>query len=102
MSRRESPSAYLFYPLYVYSDISQRMNDRFLQDIESKRPRLIVDMGDHEALSLNPEQRAQQIADGFAWEYPADNLNQFFQFVEENYYVEAKVGNKTVYRIRQP
>ena len=102
MSNRESPSAYLFYPLYVHSDISQRMNDQFLQDIITKRPILIVDTDDHEALSINPEKRAEQIAAGFAWEYPPDNLNEFFKFVEENYYLETRLGDRAVYRLRQP
>jgi len=102
MSQRESPSASLFYPLYVHSDISQRMSDKFLQDIITKRPILIVDIDDNESLSLDPEKRAQQIAAGFAWEYPPDNLNNFFRFVEENYYLEAELGERAVYRLRQP
>lgn len=102
MSQRASPSVYLFYPLYVHSDISQRMNDKFLQDIIVKRPILIVDIDDHESLSLDPEKRAQQIAAGFAWEYPPDNLHEFFKFVEENYYLEAELGERAVYRLRQP
>jgi dolichyl-phosphate-mannose-protein mannosyltransferase len=102
MSRRESPSAYLFYPLYVHSDISQRMNDQFLLDIITKHPILIVDIDDNESLSLNPEKRAKQIAAGFAWEYPPDNLQEFFKFVEENYYLEATLGDRAVYRLRQP
>jgi len=102
MSHRESPSAYLFYPLFIHSEISTRMNDQFLWDIIIKRPILIVDMGDHQALSINREERAQQIAAGVAWEYPPDNLDEFFIFVEENYYLAAKVGNRFVYRLRQP
>jgi hypothetical protein len=101
MSNRESPSAYLFYPLHPPSEITQRMNDQFLQDIRTKRPVLIVDIGDHQALSLNAEERAQQLADGFAWEYPPDNLDEFFKFVEENYYLDALVGKKAVYRLRE-
>jgi hypothetical protein len=101
MSQRESPSASLFYPLYVHSDISQRMNHQFLQDIITKRPILIVDIDDNESLSLDPEKRAQQIAAGFAWEYPPDNLHEFFKFVEENYYLEAELGERAVYRLRQ-
>ena len=101
MSNRESPSAYLFYPLYVHSDISQRMNEQFLQDIITKRPILIVDIDDNESLSLNPEKRAQQVAAGFAWEYPPANLNEFFKFVEENYYLEATLGDRVVYRLGQ-
>ena len=102
MSDRESPSAYLFYPLYVHSAISQRMNDQFLQDIMTKRPILIVDIDDNESLSLDAEKRAMQIAAGFAWEYPPDNLQKFFIFVEENYYLEAKLGERTVYRLDHP
>jgi len=102
MSQRESPSASLFYPLYVHSDISQRMSDKFLQDIITKRPILIVDIDDNESLSLDPEKRAQQIAAGFAWEYPPDNLHEFFKFVEENYYLDAELGESAVYRLRQP
>jgi len=102
MSQRESPSASLFYPLYVHSDISQRMSDKFLQDIITKRPILIVDIDDNESLSLDPEKRVQQIAAGFAWEYPPDNLREFFKFVEENYYLEAQLGERAVYRLHQP
>jgi len=102
MSERESPSAYLFYPLYVHSAISQRMNDQFLLDIITKRPILIVDIDDNESLSLDAEKRAQQIAAGFAWEYPPDNLQKFFKFVEENYYLEATLGERAVYRLHQP
>jgi hypothetical protein len=102
MSNRVSPSAYLFYPLFVHSNISTRMNDQFLKDIMNKRPVLIVDMGDHQALSINSKERAQQIVAGFAWEYPPDNLNEFFKFVEENYYLDAKVGNRFIYRLSQP
>lgn len=101
MSNRETPSASLFYPLHPPSEITQRMNDQFLQDIRTERPVLIVDIGDHQALSLNAEERAQQIADGFAWEYPPDNLNGFFKFVEENYYLDAMIGKKAVYRLRE-
>jgi hypothetical protein len=100
MSNRESPSAYLFYPLYVPSEISSRMNDQFLKNIIAKRPVLIVDIGDHEALSIDPVLRAQQIAAGFAWEYPPDNLDAFFEFVKENYYLEARVGDRAIYRLR--
>ena len=99
MSNRASPSAYLFYPLYVHSEISRRISDQFLQDILTKRPVLIVDINNHQALSLDPEERAQQITAGFAWKYPPDNLNEFFRFVEENYYLEAMVGNRAVYRL---
>ena len=101
MSNRETPSAYLFYPLYIDSDISQRMNDQFLRDVFAKRPVLIVDINDHEALSLDPEKRTEQISAGLAWEFPPDNLNEFFEFVERNYYLEATVGDATVYRLSE-
>ena len=102
MSNRESPSPYLFYPLYVHSEISQRISDQFLKDILTNRPVLIVDMNNNQALSLDPEVRVQQVAAGYAWKYPPGNLNEFFRFVEENYYLDAMVGERAIYRLYDP
>ncbi|MCE9647083.1 MAG: glycosyltransferase family 39 protein [Chloroflexi bacterium] len=102
MSNRESPSAYLFYPLFIRSNISQQINARFLEDIKNNPPALIVDMDWHMVLPIDSEKRAAQAAVGYGWIYPPDNLDEFYEFVTENYYVDAKVGSRTVYRLRQP
>ena len=100
MSNRPTPSAVLFYPLYVKSDISTRLDDRFLYDLETNKPVLIVDMGDLETLSLDPVERQKRITENVGWPYLPDNLNQVFAFIDQNYVFEAKVKGLDVYRLK--
>lgn len=100
MSNRASPSGVLFYPLYVKSEISTRLDDRFLQDLETNKPVLIVDMGDLETLSLDPVERRKRIAEHVGWLYLPDNLGQVFAFIDQNYIFEARVKGLNVYRLK--
>jgi hypothetical protein len=99
MSNRASPTAILYYPLQVDSSIADELNDQFLQDLTSKRVVLIVDIDYPRALSLDPEKRRAQREAGLGWPYPPDNLEEVFEFIEKNYYVDAVIGGKTVYRL---
>ena len=98
MSNRESPTAVLYYPLQVSSKIADKLNDQFLQDLTSKRVVLIVDMDYTRALSLDPVKRRAQQEAGLGWPYPPGNLDEVFEYIETNYYVDAVIGGKTVYR----
>ncbi len=100
MSNRPTPSAVLFYPLYVKSEISTRLDDRFLNDLETNRPVLIVDMGDLETLSLDPVERQKRIAENVGWPYLPDNLGQVFAFIDQNYVSAGKVKGLNVYRLK--
>jgi hypothetical protein len=100
MSDRESASAVLFYPLFVKSDISERLNQRFFHELEINRPVLIVDMGDVETLSLDPVEREKRRAAGLGWPYLPDNLDQVFSFIDENYDLETRVKGLGVYRLQ--
>jgi hypothetical protein len=100
MSDRESPSGVLFYPLFVRSEISTRLNQRFLRELERNRPVLIVDMGDAETLSLDPEERARRRAAGLGWPYLPDNIDRVFAFIDQNYIFEARVKGLGVYRLK--
>jgi len=99
MSNRESPTAVLYYPMQINTKIAQELNDQFLEDLTSKQVVLIVDMNYTRALSLDPEQRREQQQAGLGWPYPPDNLDEVFKYINENYYVDAVIGNKTVYRL---
>jgi len=99
MSNRESPTAVLYYPMQINTKIAQELNDQFLEDLTSKQVVLIVDMNYTRALSLDPEQRREQQEAGLGWPYPPDNLDEVFKYINENYYVDAVIGNKTVYRL---
>jgi len=100
LSNRDAPTKALFYPLYVDSGISRRLNDQFLLDLKANPPVLIVDMSDPlEVPSLDPEKRQKQLDDGLALIYKPDNLDQVFQFISENYTMVEIVLGKQVYRL---
>ena len=99
MSRRDAPYSTLFYPMLVDSEISDRLNADFLDDIKRNPPVLIVDMSRLTIPSLNPQKRAEQIAIGVDLEFPPDNLEEVLRFIEENYYLEAVIKEKPVYRL---
>jgi len=100
MSNRESPSGVLFYPLFVKSDISTKLNEQFLHDIVENKPVLIVDMGDYETLSLDPIERQKRLEAGVGWPYLPDNINDVFAFIDQNYVLEATVKGYNVYRLK--
>jgi hypothetical protein len=100
MSRRDAPHSSLFYPMLVDSEISERLNDDFFDDIKRNTPVLVVDMGRLTIPSLNPQKREEQIAGGLGWMFPPDNLEEVLRFIEENYYLEAVIKEKPIYRLR--
>lgn len=100
MSNRNAPYSNLMYPMMIDSDSADRLNDDFLQDVTENPPVLVVDMGNTFSLSLDPEIRAEQMAANVGWPYPPDNLDDFFAFIEDNYYLEAEIKGNTVYRLR--
>jgi hypothetical protein len=99
MANREAPYSTLPYPTLVESDITKQLNDDFLQDIMEHPPVLIVDMGHLDPLSLDPQKRAEQRALGLGWPFPPDNLEEVFSFIEKNYFLEAVIKEKSVYRL---
>ncbi len=99
MSQRDAPTPYLYYPLYLESDLSTRINDAFLQTMIDNKPVLIVDMNYARALSFDPEIRAAQLASGIDLSHLPENLENVYQFIEENYYLETVVDNRKIYRL---
>lgn len=100
MSGRNAPYSTLFYPMLVESEISDRLNADFFEDIKKNSPVLIVDMGRIAIPSLDPQKRAEQKIMGVEWQYPPDNLEEVFAFIEENYYLDAVIKDMSVYRLR--
>jgi len=101
MSNRASPVSVLFYPLLVKSDISDRLNQRFMRELVEQQPVLIVDMDYGQALSLDPEKRLTQQQAGTGWSYPPDNLNDVFAYIQSHYLRDAVIDGKTVYRFAE-
>ena len=100
MSHRDAPYSTLFYPNLVDSEIADRLDADFLEDIQRNRPILIVDMGRLTIPSLDPAKREEQKAAGVYPTNPPDNLDEVLKFIEDNYYLEAVIKDKPVYRLR--
>jgi hypothetical protein len=99
MSRRPAPTAFTYYPLFINSEYTGRYNAQFLHDLEQNKPVLIVDTGNHQALSLDPQKRAAQIQAGVGWEYLPDNLEVVFAYIQEHYYLTSVVAGKNIYQL---
>ncbi len=106
MSQREAPTAYLWYPGYIPSQITRKMEDGFYQDISSHPPEIIVDaylVAPDVILSLDPAIRQQQLDSGkglFAGK--AENVDLVLAFIQEHYKVETVIEGFTVYRLLKP
>lgn len=99
MSHRDAPYSNLFYPNLVDTYIADRLNDDFLEDIIRNRPVLVVDMGRLTIPSLDPAKRKEQKAMGVYPKNPPRNLDEVLKFIEDNYYLEAVIKEKPVYRL---
>jgi len=99
MSHRDAPMTALFYPNMVISDIADRLNDKFLVELQTKKPVLIVDMGRLSIPSLDPIRREEQKSMGVYPANPPHNLDEVLAFIEQNYYLEAEVKGRSIYRL---
>jgi hypothetical protein len=99
MADREAPYSTLPYPTLVESDITKKLNDDFLQDILRNPPVLIVDMGRQDPLSLDPQKREEQRKQGIGWNFPPDNLEEVFSFIENNYFLVDTRQGRSIYRL---
>jgi hypothetical protein len=106
LSHRESPSAILFnYPLMVETPISDRLSDRFLDEVKSKPPAIIVDgyaINQDFVPSLDPKTRLEQESGDRLWKPMPYNIEQFYQFVQENYIPEIEIDGVQLYRLVNP
>lgn len=99
MAHRNAPTPGLFYPHLVTSSISDRLNDAYLADLIEKKPVLIVDLERLSVPSLDPIRREEQKAMGVYPANPPHNLDEVLAFIEKNYYLEAEVKGRSIYRL---
>jgi hypothetical protein len=99
MSHRASPSAYITYPLLLDANLSETFSNQFFRDLTNNRPALIVDMEYTKALSLDPKNRAAQLAAQQEWPYLPTNVVEVLNFIDDNYHLEATFRNSKVYRL---
>ena len=95
LSGRASPTAYFLYSNFVPSPFTARMSWEFNRQLRAHPPELIVDRGyrGSEALST-PHSKVW--SKGGNWVQPY--MQDFLDFVHQNYRPEAVVGNMLIYR----
>jgi len=99
MAHRNAPNAALFYPYLVGSDVADQLNKDYLEGIIRNKPVLIVDLGRLSIPSLDPVKREEQKKMGVYPADPPENMDEVLKFIEDNYYLEAVVKEKAVYRL---
>ena len=81
------------------SEVADQLNEDYLEGIIRNKPVLIVDLGRLSVPSLDPAKREEQKKIGVYPADPPENLDEVLKFIEENYYLEAVVKEKEVYRL---
>lgn len=103
LSRRESPSAWLFYPLLADTPLTRRMSEGFYADLTTRPPLLIVDtalINQDLVPSLDPATRREQFQSGKLWPALPANIHAVLAFIDERYERVATIQNYPIYRRR--
>lgn len=101
LSRRETPSAYLFYPLLIDVPFSQQMAEQFYADLTTKKPLLIVDtalINQDLVPSLHPATRREQFQSGKLWPTLPENIDAVLEFIDQNYELSETIEGYPIYR----
>lgn len=105
LSRRATPSAILFYPLLADSPLALGLAGRFYAELSAHPPALIVDtcaVNQDLLPCLDPLTRREQEKSGQLWRFLPDNIAQVYKFVAENYALETKIADYSIYRRISP
>jgi hypothetical protein len=101
LSRRETPSAYLFYPLLVDVPFSRQMAEQFYTDLTTKQPLLIVDtalINQDLVPALDLVIRREQFKSGKLWPTLPENINAVLEFIDQNYELTETIQGYPIYR----
>ncbi len=101
MARRQEPTAFIFYPLYVDSPFTARLSNGFYSDLTQHPPVLIVDSypSNPDLLpALDASLRREQFRSGKVWPWLPDNVTQVFGFIEGHYHLETTIDSYRIYR----
>jgi hypothetical protein len=104
MANRESSTGILSYPVLIESPYSDKLNDRFYQELVENKPLLIVDMvnPDNDTMPLiDPVRREEEQAERLKRFNPPSNLDQVFDYIHSNYHVEAEINSVVIYRLNE-
>lgn len=101
MARRNEPTAYIFYPLYVPSPLTARMTATYYQDLLRNPPVYIVDSypSNPDLLpALDVNIRRKQFQSTKIWPNLPENIYQVLDFITSHYHLETEIGGYRIYR----
>ncbi len=103
LARRDLPTPYFFYPLYVPSRITDRISAQYLHDVQSNPPVLIVDPSVGAAIN---ELVPLSTPDPLQWTssrgiYAPPYLEEFFAFFHQNYSYGTTIAGVDIYRLNR-
>lgn len=103
LAHRESPTGILFYPQLADSPFTDNLNTRFYQDLIKNKPVLIVDMvnPDNDTIPFIDPIRREEQEKRLNRFNPPSNLEQVFNFIHQNYYLETTIGRVLIYRLNE-
>lgn len=104
MSGRASPVKYLYYPLFLDGSLTKEIEDSYFSDLTSNPPELILDCSRSvDAIpSLDAATREEQYSTpGLKKKmYIQPNMNDIFDFVEQNYQLENTIDSCLFFRLK--
>ncbi|HNE05503.1 MAG TPA: hypothetical protein PLT08_13340, partial [Anaerolineales bacterium] len=105
MSGRASPVKYVYYPLFLEGSLTKDIEDSYFADITSNPPELILDCSHSvDAIpSLDVATREEQYSTPGVKKkmYIQPNMNDIFEFVEQNYTLENTIETCLVFRLKK-
>lgn len=104
LSGRASPVKYVYYPLFLEGSLTKEIEDSYFDDLTSNPPELILDCSRSvDAIpSLDAVTREEQYSTpGLKKKmYIQPNMNDIFEFVEQNYRLENTIDSCLFFRLR--
>ncbi len=102
LSKRESPTPYLFYPLYEPSEITDRISKDFYYKLTSNPPAYIVDgtyNSNNSVIPLDQPDPRNWLSEHGVYNTPY--LLETLDFIQKNYVLVRTINNVDVYRFIQ-
>lgn len=102
MSRRDSPVAYLFFPLGVPSKITNYLSERYYRALISNSPELIIDAhiydSDH-IVPISAQDPASWLREHQVYNTPY--VLEVLDFIQKNYALTEIIEGVSIYRLNQ-
>ena len=104
MSGRASPVKYVYYPLFLEGSLTKEIEDSYFDDLTANPPELILDCSRSvDAIpSLDAATREEQYSTPGVKKkmYIQPNMNDIFEFMEQNYQLENTIDSCLFFRLK--